>query len=308
MNEPLVSILMNCYNGEEYLREAIESILSQTYQNWEIIFWDNQSTDSSAEIFKSYNDNRFKYYYAPLHTDLGGGRAAAWPYLTGEFIAVLDTDDVWLPEKLTKQIPLFDDSEVGIVISDTLFFNENNEKPLYNDHYPPTGYVFDKLLSGYFVSLETLVFRRATALSLSRAFDPDFNAIADFDLVVRISRVSKLAIYPEVLAKWRVHENSDTWKYPMNFYEEKVRWIQKQISEDPAYTKKFSLETKTFINKNLRTKVTYELARGRHLSAFKILIKSDFDHWHSWVLLTFCFIPFSGYLIKYLNKRKAEIA
>ena len=58
----LVSILMNCYNGEKYLREALNSILVQTFQNWELIFWDNQSTDGSARIFKNYKDERFKYF------------------------------------------------------------------------------------------------------------------------------------------------------------------------------------------------------------------------------------------------------
>ena len=66
--EPFVSILMNCFNGEIYLREALKSILAQTYQNWELIFWDNQSTDQSADIFKSYKDDRLKYYYSPKHT------------------------------------------------------------------------------------------------------------------------------------------------------------------------------------------------------------------------------------------------
>ena len=53
---PLISIIMNCYNGEDFLHESIESILSQTYKNWELIFWDNQSKDKSSEIFKSYKD------------------------------------------------------------------------------------------------------------------------------------------------------------------------------------------------------------------------------------------------------------
>ena len=67
-NQPLVSIIMNCYNGETYLIQSIESVLSQTYKNWELIFWDNRSNDKSAEIFKSYKDSRFKYFYAPEHT------------------------------------------------------------------------------------------------------------------------------------------------------------------------------------------------------------------------------------------------
>ena len=69
--QPLVSIIMNCYNGETYLYvKVLKSVLSQTYENWELIFWDNRSVDKSAEIFKSYKDKRFKYYYAPQHTFL----------------------------------------------------------------------------------------------------------------------------------------------------------------------------------------------------------------------------------------------
>ena len=59
---PLVSKILNCHNGEKFLKECIQSIIDQTYKNWEIIFWDNKSTDKSSEIFKSYKDERFKYF------------------------------------------------------------------------------------------------------------------------------------------------------------------------------------------------------------------------------------------------------
>ena len=302
--EPLVSVLMNCYNGEKYLREAVESVLAQTYQNWEVVFWDNQSTDRSAEIFKSYADPRLKYFHAPVHADLGGGRAMAWEYLTGEFVAVLDADDVWLPRKLEKQVPLFDDPEVGIVISDMLFFNDSAEKPFYAGRYPPTGWVFERLFSWYFVSLVTLVFRRSAALKLRRAFDSDFSSIADFDLVVRLSRISKLALYPEVLAKWRVHPGSDTWRYPLAFVQEKERWLVKQVAEDPSFAENYSAAIRQFNNKNLRTKVAHELLANRRILALKTLGQAGFDHWHAWVLLLFCFLPFSGAMISSLYKQK----
>ena len=59
---------MNCYNGENYLSESIDSVLQQTYKNWELIFWDNKSEDKSAKIFKSFNDKRFKYFIADKYT------------------------------------------------------------------------------------------------------------------------------------------------------------------------------------------------------------------------------------------------
>ena len=78
---------MNCYNGETYLHESIKSVLSQTYKNWELIFWDNRSEDKSAEIFKSYKDKRFRYFYSNEHTSLYKARNLAIEKCRGDFIA-----------------------------------------------------------------------------------------------------------------------------------------------------------------------------------------------------------------------------
>jgi glycosyltransferase involved in cell wall biosynthesis len=307
-DKPLVSILMNCFNGERYLKEAIDSVMSQTYGNWELVFWDNQSRDKSAEIFKSYDDPRMKYYYASKHTDLGGGRALAWEYLTGDYIAVLDVDDVWLPTKLEKQLPLFNDPEVGIVICDTVYFNEKKEKPLYNGKYPPTGWVFEQIISKYFVSLETLVFRKSTVSKLFRAFDPEFSAIADFDIVARLSLISKLEVYPEVLAKWRVHEASDTWKYPQYFIEEKDRWIKKLIDEQgSSFSKRYAKAIKHFSDVNTRSKVIYDLINHNRVIALKSLMKVGLSHWHTWALWFLCVLPWADKLLAHIYKRRFEL-
>jgi len=306
--EPLVSILMNCYNGEKHLHESIESILEQTYKNWEVVFWDNRSTDKSAEIFKEYGDPRLKYYLAPEHTDLGLGRAQAFQYLNGEFIAVLDTDDVWLPLKLEKQIPLFEKPEVGIVISDTKFFNKKREKILYGSRHPPTGQVFEKLLTNYFVSLETLVVRKSTVLKLSRAFDPEFSFIADFDFVLRLSRISELDFYPEVLAKWRIHENSYTWKSPFAFVEEKERWIVKQIEENHSFFDIYKKQIQIFKIKNCRERALVEIRINQNrVEAFKYVCKTRLVNWRDWILLLLCLTPFAAKLFLFFYKRKTQL-
>ena len=97
---------MNCFNGEKHLREAIKSVINQTYQNWEIIFWDNVSVDRSSKIIKSYDDLRIKYFLAKKNIPLGGARNKAIQKCNGDFIAFLDVDDLWFPEKLSLQIPL----------------------------------------------------------------------------------------------------------------------------------------------------------------------------------------------------------
>ena len=93
---------MNCHNGEKYLKQGIESIFNQSYKNWELIFFDNQSTDNSAKILKSYKDSRIKYFKAKNFKNLGESRQRAYQKCKGDLIAFLDTDDIWFKKKLSS--------------------------------------------------------------------------------------------------------------------------------------------------------------------------------------------------------------
>ena len=96
--KPLVSVIMNCYNGDRFLRQAIDSVYCQTYDNWEIIFWDNASTDSSAKIARSYDD-KIRYFLATKNTPLGEARNLALNKASGKYVAFLDCDDLYFPNK-----------------------------------------------------------------------------------------------------------------------------------------------------------------------------------------------------------------
>ena len=210
---PLVSIIMNCLNSAKYLREAIDSVYAQTYAHWEIIFWDNLSIDNSAEIAQSFQDGRLRYFRGDKTVPLGHARNLAITQSRGEFIAFLDCDDLWLPEKLEKQVPLFlEDMEVGLVYSDTYFFNEDGfQKRLYADKTPYRGYRFPDLLNHYLISLETAMVRRSALDSLDQWFDVNFSMIEEHDLFVRVGLGWKINFSPDVLAKWRVHGQSLSW-------------------------------------------------------------------------------------------------
>ena len=233
---PLVSVIMNCYNGEKYLREAIDSVYALTYSNWEIVFWDNASTDMSAEIARSY-DKRLKYFRGDETISLGAARNKALEQAKGEFIAFLDCDDIWLPEKLEKQIPLFlADDAVGLVYSDTYFFNEEGlRKRYYARRVPYRGYQFQNLLNDYIISLETAVVRRAAIDALDYLFDERFTMIEEYDFFVRIGLDWKIDFIDEVLAKWRVHGASETWKKQDLFIQERRVMLQKL-----AHSERFS--------------------------------------------------------------------
>lgn len=209
-NQPLVSVIMNCYNGAEYLREAIDSVVVQTYQNWEIIFWDNQGTDNSAEIFNSYADSRLKYFYAPTHTLLYEARNYAIAKAQGEFIAFLDVDDWWEPDKLEKQIPLFDDEEVGLVYGNFWLVNERKKKDREVAHSRnlPTGRVLNQLLENYVIGLLTMVIRHRAVVGFDRIFDLRYQMIGDFDIAIRLAAEWKLDCIQTPVASYRWHGNN----------------------------------------------------------------------------------------------------
>ena len=229
-NKPFVSIIMNCYNGQTYLKYAIESILNQTYSNWELIFWDNQSNDQSAEIFKSYKDERFKYYYASKHTLLYEARNEAIKKSSAEFIAFLDTDDLWEKDKLELQMPLFNDLEVGVVYGNVFIVNEKlNTKKIFLKGKIPRGFILDNLLKNYCTSLATLVIRKNFLDKYQPAFDSSFDIIGDFDLVIRMSSKYKFECIEKPIASWRSHGKNESLLKKNRQIKELKNWCKKMI-------------------------------------------------------------------------------
>lgn len=218
ISNPKVSVIMNCLNCSKYLREAIDSVYAQTYKDWEIIFWDNASTDSSADIAKGY-DERLRYFRSEETVFLGRARNWAIEKARGEYIAFLDCDDIWMPTKLEKQISLFNDPEVGLVFCDSIFFNDKGDiKKLYGNRKPPRGNVFGKLLTNYFLSMETVVVRRRALESLDEWFDESFNMVEEGDLFRRVAYLWKFNYVDEPLSKWRIHGENWSLKRHNEFF------------------------------------------------------------------------------------------
>jgi glycosyltransferase involved in cell wall biosynthesis len=268
-NRPLVSVVMNCYNGEKFLRQAVESVLAQSYENWEIIFWDNQSTDLSAEIFNSFQDPRLKYHRAPKHTLLYEARNYALEKTSGEFLAFLDVDDWWLPERLEKQIPLFADPEVGILCCNySVVSTPKNKQWLAHANAVPTGWVLEDLLKTYYVGLLTLVVRRTALDTIGRAFDPRYHIIGDYDLVVRLADHWKLDYVHEPLACYRLHAENESVKRRLLQVEELEGWLA-EVKETAAFGPSVNLNVVeariTYI------KTMYELLSANKTGAFGLI-------------------------------------
>ena len=236
-NQPLVSVIINCFNGDKYLHQALNSVIAQTYKNWEIIFWDNQSTDKSAEIFKSYKDIRFKYYYAPKYSKiLYEAKNYAIAKANGDFFAFLDVDDWWLPNKLEKQIPLFSDPKVGVVYGNFWYFYEKqNKTKIFRKKTLPTGMVLKDLLRDYFIGSPTYVIRKKSMEKLNYHFNNHFHIIGEFDLILRLSVDWKLNCVQSPVAHARIHGKNESYLNRNLEIDELKMWYD-TMGENPIFS------------------------------------------------------------------------
>ena len=271
---PKVSIIMNCYNGEEYLREAIDSIYAQTFQDWEIIFWDNASTDKSAEIAKSYHDGRLRYFRSPDTVSLGEARNYALEQVHGQYIAFLDCDDIWLPEKLNKQIPILDKkSYVDFIYSNyfKIIMPRVNKKILGLKGRQPEGDVFERFLYHYPVNLQTVIFRREVLNKLDYCFDKKLSLSEEFDLFMRIFRNSHVSYMSEPLIVTRIHQNMRSIKYAKDFYDECILIAQKFKSDDNKFEYKYEQALKYFYAKANYYRARFEMSKSNSRKAREYL-------------------------------------
>ena len=190
---PKVSIIMNCHNGEKYLREAIDSIYAQTYQDWEIIFFDNASTDTSAEIAKSY-DSRLKYIRNEILITLGEARKEAVHKATGDWVAFLDTDDIWYPNKLEKQLSALVDSDFVACYSAVKQITPDGKsiRNTYPIHH--SGCILSGLLLQFDVNMVTPMYSRQNAIRHGILFDPIITASEEYNLFTRLAAKGKFLV------------------------------------------------------------------------------------------------------------------
>ena len=125
----LVSIIMPSWNTERFISETIQSVIDQTYQNWELLIVDDCSTDNTDEVVASFKDDRIKYFHNEKNSGAALTRNRAMREAQGEWIAFLDSDDLWMPEKLEKQITFM--KENGYTLSFTEYEKiDEDSKPL----------------------------------------------------------------------------------------------------------------------------------------------------------------------------------
>ena len=222
--QKLVSVIMPCYNQAQYVRESIESVLNQTYQNIELLLIDNASTDGTKEVIKEFEkkDKRIVAIYHKKNLRFETSFTEGMGLAKGEYLAFTSSDDVWLQQKLDVQIAVLETHpEYDIVHSDALIIDENgNEKGTIREFYrldpkEATGDVFHSLTKKNICCTSTVLIRRK-CLQTADEWDPSLSFAHDWWLYLTYSRKHRFFYLTKTLAKYRVHSTNTT---------KKINWV-----------------------------------------------------------------------------------
>jgi glycosyltransferase involved in cell wall biosynthesis len=200
---PEVTVLMTVFNGEKFLKESIESILNQTFKDFEFLIVDDCSEDRSIEIIKSYKDKRIKLIENNQNSGISRSRNKGIGFAEGKYIAIIDHDDISLPERLKKQV-MFMNKNPHIAASSVWAEVFGNNKGIWKAPLKPEE-IKCHLLFGCSLPNSGAIIRRSIFLEERILYNEDFDSAEDYDLWIRIAEKFPMANMGEILIKYRSH-------------------------------------------------------------------------------------------------------
>jgi glycosyltransferase involved in cell wall biosynthesis len=201
---PKVSIIMPAYNTEKFIGASIESVLNQTYKDFELIIVDDGSEDSTASIVKHYGDSRIVYFKNDANLGLAGARNIGLSLAKGEYIAWLDSDDLSHPARVEKQLKVLENNKQVGLCGTWVQTIGAVEGAVWK--YPTkTDELRCRMLFDDPLATSSAMMRRECLDNQNDAFDPDYPPAEDYDLWERISQKWNLTNIPEILTYYRIH-------------------------------------------------------------------------------------------------------
>ena len=209
---PRVSVLMTTYNGAKFIGESIDSILCQTFSDFEFIIVDDASTDNTPDLIAAYDDSRIRYDRLERNVGVVGARNHAIELARGTYIAPLDHDDLARPTRLARQAAWLDENPDVVMVSSEFRVLENGR--LYSAYQPFLGTpreavpFFLHLRNG--IPYSSIMFRASSVERLGTVFREDYKYVDDFDLYHRLLPLRSIDWIPEPLTIYRVHSANTT--------------------------------------------------------------------------------------------------
>lgn len=203
---PFITVLTTVYNGEKYLKEAIDSIINQTYANFEYIIINNGSKDNSPEIIRSYKDPRIVFVDLDLNIGLSNVRNLGYEKAKGKYVALLDADDIALPERLEKQVQILENNpEIGLCSTNLVTINEKGEITGEKWFRPSKLPLEWQMLWSDVVANSSSMVRKEILEKYEIKNNPDLFPVEDYDLWCNVILNCRMYRLDEVLIYYRVH-------------------------------------------------------------------------------------------------------
>ena len=288
---PKVSIIMNCYNGEKYLREALDSIYAQTFTDWEIIFFDNNSSDSSGEIAQSY-DERVMYHLNSETIPLGHARKEALALANGEWLAFLDVDDLWIRDKLELQLAAVCDSDYLLCYGGITEINEDGSKVCDEVPVYTSGNILEKLLYQYDINMVTPLVLKEALVAYDLNFDTVITASEEYNLFVRLAAKGPICVMNRVLGYYRLTSGSLTERNISKWAFERRYTLEQLEKENPGISEKYSKAFKEAWARGDYYEACYKMKLKKYSSARSLLKKNRSNSRLYYMLWLVSFFPY----------------
>lgn len=260
---PLISIVIPTYNRADLIPKAIQSVLDQTYQNWELIIVDNYSDDRTKEVIDSFRDPRISMLLIPRTGSVAASRNFGIQHSKGEWIAFLDSDDWWFPAKLSSVCKviqnnpdlIYHDLQIVSGPEDAKSRRKTKSRKLKDPIF------LDLLLNGNDIALSSVTVRKSIFMKVNGMNEsPTFLAIEDYETWLRIAQITNLFAYiPKTLGAYRLHDRNigkiNNFQYLSNALKEYIDELDKkqlrryqslyiyQIARSNYHDKKFNETT-----------------------------------------------------------------
>jgi glycosyltransferase involved in cell wall biosynthesis len=215
---PFVTVIVPSLNQGQYIGEALDSIFAQTYKDYEVIVVDGGSTDGTAAAVGRYGDKVL--FFRQSGKGVSRAKNQALERARGRFIAFLDADDAWYPDKLARQVALLEDHpEYGFCSSDVDFFDETGitiRSAIGAEKKPRSGMVFDDLFANNFISSATIILRRECFEKVGR-FDEEIFYAEDTEMWIRVAKEFSLGYISESLSRYRVRPEARSQSFARHY-------------------------------------------------------------------------------------------
>jgi glycosyltransferase involved in cell wall biosynthesis len=262
-----VSVIINCLNGEKLVSQAIQSVYAQTFPDWEIIFWDNASTDSTPEIARGFSDGRLRYFRSRETVPLGKAREWAIAEARGEWIAILDHDDRFLPLRLERQ--LAEIAQGNYVLSYCGYRHIDENGAVLGTVLPRhrSGRIFGELLTDFEVNVATVLMRRSALAKLDLAQISSYVMAEEHFLYMNLAARGDVCVVPEVLVEYRHVANSWTERVGERQAPEMAATLDQLERDFPELARLCAGNFVQARAKNTYTRARYEMQAGNHRAA-----------------------------------------